>query len=153
VDSLREPKLIKPSKLMPKTSAWLRFSNPLILLQLKKRLRRVFLPSRLSFRKIQSVMKKKPTPMPLMNRTSLLHQSKLRRGHQMLKATRHQPSRLLRLQPTSTMRMPSATLQGIKTLMLCLIQSLTSPPSVFSKEDLEPVPRDSPINRSRDTLT
>lgn len=138
---------------MPKTSVWLSLNQPLILPQLKKRHRRVFLNSRPRFRKIQSLMKKKPTLMPLMNRTSLLHQSKPRRSQQMLMPTSHQLSRLLRLRPTSTMMMPSATLQGIKTLMLCLIQSLITPPSVFSKEDLAPVPRDSPINRSRDTLT
>jgi hypothetical protein len=55
-------------------------------------------------------------------------------------------------QQASMMLMPSVTLQGIRILMLSLIQSLTMPQLVSSKEDLVLVPRDSPISRPKDIL-
>jgi hypothetical protein len=123
------------------------------LLKLKKRRREVSLHLKLLFRKIQYLMKKKLMLMQLMNRINQLHLNKLIKSQQMQKLKNHQLFSLLPLQPTSTMRMLSATLQGIKILMLCSILSHTSPLLVFNKEDLVLVPRNSLIKRFKDIST
>jgi hypothetical protein len=123
------------------------------LLKLKKRRREVSLHLKPLFRKIQYLMKKKLMLMQLMNRINQLHLNKLIKSQQMQKLKNHQLFSLLPLQPTSTMRMLSATLQGIKILMLCSILSHTSPLLVFNKEDLVLVPRNSLIKRFKDIST